>query len=199
MADDLSTGSLANRWAVLVQAKMSASGGGKTLTAAGDLAQLDLLSRGPLFSLPTGFAPGLRDFSTCLHPGAVIDGAIRSHRAGDGGLAPTGARNLELVTRFAAASLPGLRPMRPDASFLVWIDARPVDDRGGDVKAFFLNEAKVNLYSGRVYGPGGEGFIRLNIGCPRAFSAERFEPHGRGVGEGMGRFTGRGGRESPRI
>lgn len=75
--------------------------------------------------------------------------------------------NLDLVTRFAAASLPGLRLMRPDASFLVWIDARPVDDRVGDVKAFFLNEAKVNLYSGRVYGPGGEGFIRLNIGCPR--------------------------------
>lgn len=74
--------------------------------------------------------------------------------------------NLDLVTRFAA-SLPGLHPMRPDASFLVWIDARPVDDRVGDVKAFFLEQAKVNLYSGRVYGPGGEGFIRLNIGCPR--------------------------------
>jgi len=75
--------------------------------------------------------------------------------------------NLDLVTRFAGASLPGLHPMRPDASFLVWIDARPVDDRVGDVKAFFLEQAKVNLYSGRVYGPGGEGFIRLNIGCPR--------------------------------
>jgi cystathionine beta-lyase len=75
--------------------------------------------------------------------------------------------NLDLVTRFAAESLPGLRPMRPDASFLVWIDARPIDDRVGDVKAFFLNEAKVNMYSGRVYGPGGEGFIRLNIGCAR--------------------------------
>jgi cystathionine beta-lyase len=75
--------------------------------------------------------------------------------------------NLDLVTRFVAQSLPGLRPMRPDASFLVWIDARPVDERVGDVKAFFLNEAKVNMYSGRVYGPGGEGFIRLNIGCAR--------------------------------
>jgi cystathionine beta-lyase len=72
------------------------------------------------------------------------------------------------VTRFAALSLPGMQPMRPDASFLVWIDARPIDDRVADVKEFFLNEAKVNLYSGRVYGPGGAGFIRLNIGCPRS-------------------------------
>ena len=83
--------------------------------------------------------------------------------------------NLELVTRFAATSLPGLRPMRPDASFLVWIDARPVDDRVGDVKAFFLNQAKVNLYSGRVYGPGGEGFVRLNIGCPRPLLLDALE------------------------
>ncbi|MBW8812928.1 MAG: pyridoxal phosphate-dependent aminotransferase [Caulobacterales bacterium] len=83
--------------------------------------------------------------------------------------------NLDLVTRFAAASLPGLRPMRPDASFLVWIDARALDDRVGDVKAFFLNEAKVNLYSGRVYGPGGEGFIRLNIGCARPLLQEALD------------------------
>jgi cystathionine beta-lyase len=75
--------------------------------------------------------------------------------------------NLELVTHFSASSLPGMRPMRPDASFLVWFDARPIDDRTGDVQEFFLNEAKVNMYSGRVYGPGGAGFIRLNIGCPR--------------------------------
>jgi len=76
--------------------------------------------------------------------------------------------NLALVRDFAAASLPGLQPMRPDASFLVWIDAREVDERVGDVQQFFLREASVNMYSGRVYGPGGEGFIRLNIGCARS-------------------------------
>lgn len=83
--------------------------------------------------------------------------------------------NLERVTSFAAENLPGLRPMRPDASFLVWIDARPVDERVGDVKAFFLNQAKINLYSGRVYGPGGAGFIRLNIGCPRCVLQEALQ------------------------
>jgi cystathionine beta-lyase len=75
--------------------------------------------------------------------------------------------NLKLVTDFAVRSLPGIRPMRPDASFLVWLDARPIDDRVGDAQDFFLKKAKVNMYSGRVYGPGGDGFIRLNIGCAR--------------------------------
>jgi len=91
--------------------------------------------------------------------------------------------NLDLVTRFAAASLPGLRPMRPDASFLVWIDARAVDERVGDVKAFFLNEAKVNLYSGRVYGPGGEGFIRLNIGCARPLLQDALQRMAKALGQ----------------
>jgi len=92
--------------------------------------------------------------------------------------------NLDLVTGFAAGSLPGLRPMRPDASFLVWIDARPLDDRVGDVKAFFLNEAKVNLYSGRVYGPGGEGFIRLNIGCARPLLRDALRRMAEALGTG---------------
>jgi cystathionine beta-lyase len=92
--------------------------------------------------------------------------------------------NLELVTRFAAASLPGLRPMRPDASFLVWIDARAIDDQVGDVKAFFLNEAKVNMYSGRVYGPGGEGFIRLNIGCARPLLQDALQRMAEALGNG---------------
>ena len=91
--------------------------------------------------------------------------------------------NLDLVCRFAA-TLPELRPMRPDASFLVWIDARPVDDRVGDVKAFFLKEAKVNLYSGRVYGPGGEGFIRLNIGCARPLLQDALDRMTEALAEG---------------
>ncbi|ESY39092.1 hypothetical protein X748_01330 [Mesorhizobium sp. LNJC386A00] len=35
--------------------------------------------------------------------------------------------------------------------------------------------AKVNLYDGRVYGPGGEGFIRLNVGCPRPLLRQGLE------------------------
>jgi cystathionine beta-lyase len=83
--------------------------------------------------------------------------------------------NLDLVNSFATNALPGIRPMQPDASFLVWIDARPIDERVGDVKEFFLRESRVNLYSGRVYGAGGEGFIRLNVGCPRPVLQEALQ------------------------
>ncbi|TIP89998.1 MAG: pyridoxal phosphate-dependent aminotransferase [Mesorhizobium sp.] len=75
--------------------------------------------------------------------------------------------NVDLVLNFAEDRLPGITPMRPDASFLVWLDARGLDRKVGGVQRFFVDRAGVNLYDGRVYGPGGEGFIRLNVGCPR--------------------------------
>ncbi len=73
VVDDLTSGALSARWAVLIQAKMAAVGGGQTLSQQGDLNQLDLISRWPPFTLPASFAPGPRDFSTCTHAGAVVD------------------------------------------------------------------------------------------------------------------------------
>ncbi|MBX4941257.1 MalY/PatB family protein [Rhizobium binae] len=76
--------------------------------------------------------------------------------------------NVDLVSRVAASDLPGITPMRPDASYLIWLDARELDAKVEGVHRFFVERAGVNLYDGRVYGPGGEGFIRLNVGCPRS-------------------------------
>lgn len=80
--------------------------------------------------------------------------------------------NVNLVVTRVAEALPGISPMRPDASFLVWLDAREVDAKVGGIHRFFVERAGVNLYDGRVYGPGGEGFIRLNVGCPRSVLEE---------------------------
>ena len=73
VVDDLTTGSLGQRWAVLIQAKMASSSGGQRLSKQGDLTQLDLLSRWPCFTMPSTFAPGARDFSACRHPGVLTD------------------------------------------------------------------------------------------------------------------------------
>ena len=32
---------------------------------------------------------------------------------------------------------------------------------------FFINEAKVGMNDGSMFGEGGEGFMRMNVGCPR--------------------------------
>ena len=65
--------------------------------------------------------------------------------------------------------------MPPDASFLVWLEARELDARVGGLHQFLVDRAAVNLYDGRVYGPGGEGYVRLNVGCPRKVLTEALE------------------------
>ena len=79
VVDDLTSGVPTTRRAVLVQAKMAAAGGGKTLSSGPDLVQLDLYSNWPSFTLPLSFAAGSRDFSKGLLGGS---GALDSGRYG---------------------------------------------------------------------------------------------------------------------
>jgi hypothetical protein len=73
VVDDLTVAAPGPRWAVLVQAKMAAAGGGQTLTRPGDLVQLELLSTWPKFTLPPTFSLSSCDFSTCGHAGSALD------------------------------------------------------------------------------------------------------------------------------
>lgn len=73
VVDDTTRGALMRRRAVLIQAKMSKSQGRKTLSGVSDLTQLALYSTWPAFELGSGFPSGLRDFSTCQHPGEDVD------------------------------------------------------------------------------------------------------------------------------
>ena len=73
VVDDRTTGRRGARRAVLIQAKMTQAGSGKTLSTAGDLTQLELMEKWPMFSLQGGFSPGLRDFRTCTFAGMPVD------------------------------------------------------------------------------------------------------------------------------
>src|SRR5688572_2570192 len=74
--------------------------------------------------------------------------------------------NRDFLVREVAARLPGVRVTAPEATYLAWLDCR--ETGLADPHAFFLSEAKVALNDGTSFGPGGEGFVRLNFGCPRA-------------------------------
>jgi cysteine-S-conjugate beta-lyase len=75
--------------------------------------------------------------------------------------------NRDFVVDFVGSHLPGIRVTRPEATYLAWLDCREAGIEGNPHR-FFLDEAKVALNDGRAFGPGGEGFVRLNFGCPRA-------------------------------
>lgn len=84
------------------------------------------------------------------------------------------AANRDYVVDFIGHRLPGVRATVPEATYLAWLDCRE-SGIPGNPHAFFLQQAGVALNDGAMFGPGGDGFVRLNFGCPRALLAEGLE------------------------
>jgi cystathionine beta-lyase len=75
--------------------------------------------------------------------------------------------NRDFLADFIAEELPGIEMWTPEGTYLGWLDCRGLDLEISPQK-FFLEQAKVGLNDGSDFGVGGNGFIRLNFGCPRA-------------------------------
>ena len=76
--------------------------------------------------------------------------------------------NILFVENYCKEHLPKIRPLRPEASFLVWLDCRPLGLQHDELIDLFVNRAHLALNDGAMFGPGGEGFMRLNVGTPRS-------------------------------
>jgi cystathionine beta-lyase len=75
--------------------------------------------------------------------------------------------NRDHVARFVAEQMPGVSMVAPEGTYLAWLDCRAADLPGSDPFAFFLERARVALNDGALFGRNGQGFARLNFGCPR--------------------------------
>jgi cysteine-S-conjugate beta-lyase len=75
--------------------------------------------------------------------------------------------NRDYLCRFVEAEIPPLRVVRPEATFLAWLDCRALGLEPAQLERLLLSEARLVLNQGHTFGPGGEGFVRLNLGCPR--------------------------------
>ena len=75
----------------------------------------------------------------------------------------------------------GIRAVRPQASFLLWLDCRALGLPQEALMALFNEKAGVVVNNGASYGTGGAGFVRLNIGCPRSVVEEALDRIARAV------------------
>ena len=75
--------------------------------------------------------------------------------------------NVNFVENYCKEHIPGIRPLRPQASFLVWLDCNGLGLNHEQLLDLFIDKAHLALNDGEMFGPGGEGFMRLNIGTPR--------------------------------
>ena len=64
--------------------------------------------------------------------------------------------------------MPSIRMLKPEGTYLVWLDCRGLGLSTKALKAFFYEEAKLGLSSGVSFGKDGDGFMRINLATPRS-------------------------------
>lgn len=72
-------------------------------------------------------------------------------------------RNAGFVLDYCSQYIPEIIPVRPEATYMIWLDCRKLGIHGKNLGDFFINKANVGLNEGSSFGPGGEGFMRMNI------------------------------------
>ncbi len=83
--------------------------------------------------------------------------------------------NIDFTIDYCKKYLPGIKPLRPQASFLVWLDCRALGLNHEKLTELFVNKARLALNDGEIFGPGGEGFMRLNVATPRSVLRQAME------------------------
>lgn len=76
--------------------------------------------------------------------------------------------NIDFVEQWFAENLPAIRPMRPEASYLIYLDCHGLNLTHEEILDLFIDKAHLALDDGRKFGPEGDQFMRLNVGTPRA-------------------------------
>lgn len=78
------------------------------------------------------------------------------------------ADNMRFINDFCKERIPELKPNRPEATYLNWVDARGLGMDDAELQRFCVEKAGVAFGKGTDFGHGGSGFLRLNAACPRA-------------------------------
>lgn len=84
-------------------------------------------------------------------------------------------QNIIFMEEYCKTHLPKIKPLRPEASFLVWLDCRALGFNHEQLIDLFVNKAHLALNDGEMFGKGGAGFMRVNVGTPRAILTKALE------------------------
>jgi len=76
--------------------------------------------------------------------------------------------NVNYVIEYCRELIPEILPVRPEATYMMWLDCRKFAMSGKELQSFFVNKAGVGMNEGSTFGPGGEGFMRMNLAAPRS-------------------------------
>jgi len=71
--------------------------------------------------------------------------------------------NIEFVEDYCRKMIPEIVPVAPEATYMIWLDCRKFGMTGKELQNFFVTRAGVGMNEGSTFGPGGEGFMRMNV------------------------------------
>ncbi len=80
--------------------------------------------------------------------------------------------NIDILLQFIHSELPHVKVIPPQGTYLAWLDFRYLGLQPKELQDFLVHQAGVGLNAGYTFGPGGEGFARLNFACPRSILEE---------------------------
>lgn len=83
--------------------------------------------------------------------------------------------NVNLVMDYCVGSIPEIVPVRPEATYMIWLDCRKLGMKSRELQNFFVGKAGVGLFEGSLFGSGGEGFMRMNLATPRSIVKKAME------------------------
>lgn len=78
------------------------------------------------------------------------------------------AESLQWAGAFIEAKLAPIEMIRPEGTYLLWLDCRGLQMDDADLHRFFIDQATVGMSPGSLFGVNGRGFMRLNIGTPKS-------------------------------
>lgn len=74
----------------------------------------------------------------------------------------------DFAADFIAREIPQIKLMKPEATYLLWLDCREFGMSDAQLRDFFVRSCKVGMNPGTVFGEGGSGFMRMNVGTTKA-------------------------------
>lgn len=80
--------------------------------------------------------------------------------------------NVTYFSDYIKENIPQLKVIETEGTYLVWVDARGLAMNDQQLQRFFVEKAGIALDYGYAFGPGGSGFQRFNLACPRSIVEE---------------------------
>lgn len=83
--------------------------------------------------------------------------------------------NMRYMEQYLDQRLPVLKMNHPEATYMVWVDFRGTGMTTEEIEHFIVHKAHIGVDMGSWFGPGGEGYLRFNLACPRSILKRALE------------------------